>query len=173
MSRQRDNLASKCRNNKFYMLSRYTFYTLLYHVVSILIMYTSHNMAIKLLCKFRFLIKLNHIECLEQENIWLFLSSEVLYLRPQRQEYLCKIHNIPSELHDNHTFANLTATSVQKVFLQALFSVQDFHVQKTVVQNTLIINNKWFLGKSRIVKTIARTRKKRSKQEKHDNILFE
>lgn len=40
--------------------------------------------------------------------------------------------SIPFGLHDNHTSANLKATFVQQVDLQAPFSPRHSHIQKTV-----------------------------------------
>lgn len=66
MSRKRGNLTSKSRNNKANFLCRNRFYALLYHMISILITDTSHNMTIKLKDQLCFLIKLNHFKGLEQ-----------------------------------------------------------------------------------------------------------
>uniref|UniRef100_A0A2P2JHC3 Uncharacterized protein n=1 Tax=Rhizophora mucronata TaxID=61149 RepID=A0A2P2JHC3_RHIMU len=91
MSGECDNLTLKSRNNKFNIICWYTFYTLLYYMISILIMYTSHNMPIKLLHEMDFLIMLNHFKGLLYHTTTIHLQTQ---LQNMSSKFICKFLSV-------------------------------------------------------------------------------
>lgn len=82
--------------------------------------------------------------------------------------HLSSESSIPSGLHDNHTSANLTTTSVQQVDQQVPFAAQDFHVQKTVKYQHDSKNQARHSGK---LTRQARYYMIKIKNKKHSNLM--